>query len=85
MAVRRASAPLNYGCAMLCTGGNDEVFQQRAYGQLTGMAVQIIDYVFTGIEAVYQNVLCPKHFEAPRLSIVSAGCPAGEVQNAFKM
>jgi len=41
--------------------------------------------MLAGVDTVDEDVLVAQDLESPGLGVVAAGCPAGEVQNAFEV
>jgi len=61
---------------------NAQGFQQRAVGDVAGVPVVVIQNMVARVAAVYPDVLVADDLEAPRLRVVTAGRPAGQVEDA---
>ncbi len=62
-------------------GGAGHGFQQGAQRHLAGMAVEVVDAVRARVEAMHDEVAGVDDLEAPRLGVVAAGRPAGQVED----
>lgn len=56
-------------------------FDQCAKGNLAGVAVQVIDAVVTGVEAMDGDMIGRDDFESPGLRVVAAGRPSCKIKD----
>jgi hypothetical protein len=81
MRVRRIGATTDFCPQTMRAGGDGKRFEQRTLGDLTGMAIEVIDAMLTGIEGVHDKTMVVEDLEAPGLGIVTGGRPAREFEN----
>src|SRR5581483_10040968 len=61
--------------------GDPQCFEKRAKRDVARMAVEVIDAVAAGIEAVHHQMVVRQDAKAPRLSVVAAGRPARQIKD----
>ncbi len=80
---RCVTANLELGTKALGRCRDRDVLQQGAQGNLARAPLQVVDAPFARVEAVDHEAVFAEQLEPPRLRVVAAGRPAGEVEYAL--
>jgi len=81
MAVGRIRAASDFRPQAVGAGGDGQGLQQCAVCDLAGVAVEVVDAVLAGVEAVDDETMVVDHLEAPGLGVVTGRRPAGEFED----